>query len=159
MLASNSGAGIERLIAEAARTSSGRGTAAGGLLAVKGPLDRLLCIMVSPFRVPDGGFGPALPAAVLIFSDPASLRAEHEQPEKILKKIYGLTPAEARLACALGAGEKLADYAGRTGVSLNTAKTQLRQVYAKTGCSRQALLIRLLSLDAAIRLAAAHRSP
>ncbi len=150
---------FERLVADAAQMSSGEGNAAGGLLTVKNRLGLSTCMLVSPFRALAAGFGPALPAAVLMFSDSASMPGEHEQPEKILIKAFGLTPAEARLASALGAGETLADYANRTVVSINTAKTHLRKVLLKTGCSRQALLMQLLSQNAAIRLAIARRSP
>jgi DNA-binding CsgD family transcriptional regulator len=66
---------------------------------------------------------------------------------------YGLTPAEARLAIALLAGRRLADYAAEQKISLNTAKYHLKQVFAKTGHTRQADLVRDLLLNPVLGLA------
>jgi DNA-binding CsgD family transcriptional regulator len=63
-----------------------------------------------------------------------------------LQALFGLTRAEAALASALVAGESLADYCQRRGVSINTGKTQLKAVLAKTGTNRQAQLVRLLAV-------------
>jgi DNA-binding CsgD family transcriptional regulator len=77
--------------------------------------------------------------------------------EQALRLAFQLTPAEARLAVALMAGETLNTYCERNGITRDTAKTQLRQVFAKTGCSRQADLIRTLNADLAVRLAVAQQ--
>jgi len=58
--------------------------------------------------------------------------------------LFSLTPAEARLAAALGSGTQLADFATARGISLGTARVQLKQVLAKTASGRQAELIRQL---------------
>jgi len=62
----------------------------------------------------------------------------------LLRRTYGLTPAEARLAEAMGAGLSPKEVAARHDVSWNTVRTQLRSVFAKTGTDRQATLVRLL---------------
>ena len=72
-----------------------------------------------------------------------------------LGQAFDLTPAEARLLSALVGGERIAAYARRTGVSVNTAKTHLRQLFSKTGEQRQAGLIRLALTDPILRLVAA----
>lgn len=61
-----------------------------------------------------------------------------------LVSLYKLSPSEARTAHAMGGGAQLAVVASRLGLSVNTVKTQLKQVYAKTGCSCRADLTRLL---------------
>lgn len=61
-----------------------------------------------------------------------------------LMQLFGLTPAEARLARAIAAGESLESYAAAAGVGLSTVKTQLRAVFDKTGTQRQAELARQL---------------
>ena len=66
-------------------------------------------------------------------------------PFEALKALYGLTAAEARLTCGLLKGERLEDYAERTGISMNTARTHLKAVFAKTNTDRQADLVRLFS--------------
>lgn len=65
--------------------------------------------------------------------------------------LFGLTPAEARLARALAQNETLADYAAQNQLSLATVKSQLRHILAKTGTARQAQLIRLLTAIPAVR--------
>ncbi|NEX93277.1 hypothetical protein [Caulobacter sp. 17J65-9] len=69
-----------------------------------------------------------------------------------LRQTFSLTPAEARLLSALVEGERLADYATRTGVKLTTAKTHLRGLFSKTGETRQADLIRRALSDPFMRL-------
>jgi DNA-binding CsgD family transcriptional regulator len=60
---------------------------------------------------------------------------------------YGLTSAESRLLEALLAGERIAQYAERLGISINTANTQLKQIFSKTDTNRQAELMRKLLSD------------
>jgi len=74
-----------------------------------------------------------------------------------LMTLYQLTPAEARLLRALVAGDRMSDYAERAGISINTANTQLKQVFAKTETDRQADLIRLVLRDVVAGLARAEQ--
>lgn len=62
-----------------------------------------------------------------------------------LMSLFGLSPAEARLARALCHGETLEEYAEAQSVKLPTVKTQLRAVFAKTQTDRQAALVNLIS--------------
>ncbi|MFZ1108085.1 MAG: hypothetical protein WAN43_07055 [Rhodomicrobium sp.] len=146
-----------RAIAGAAETSAGKGVSPGALFTLTGVSGRSCSILISPLRARHAGLGPELPAAVLIFSDPGAGNpvSMPEGTAQALTSAYKLTPAEARLAAALAAGETLSEYAGRRGIALNTAKTQLRQVFVKTGCARQADLVRLLYANSALRLASA----
>jgi DNA-binding CsgD family transcriptional regulator len=57
---------------------------------------------------------------------------------------FGLTPAEARLLERLVAGAMLAEAAAGLGIAATTAKTQLAQIFAKAGVSRQAELLALV---------------
>jgi len=87
------------------------------------------------------GCGPRSPRAIAFLADPA----RQAQPEaSLLSELYGLTPAECRLALAVCAAESLATVAERLGVSENTAKSQLQSIYEKTGTHRQAQLVKLL---------------
>jgi len=65
--------------------------------------------------------------------------------DSVLRALFDLTPAEARLAQALASGHALADYASTTGVAVTTVRAQLRAVLAKTGVHRQVDLVRLLA--------------
>jgi DNA-binding CsgD family transcriptional regulator len=65
------------------------------------------------------------------------------------KEIYGLSPAQVRLARAIVEGHDLAAASGLLGVSVNTLRTQLQRVFDKTGVRSQAALVRvLLSVEA-----------
>lgn len=87
-------------------------------------------------------------AVMLFLIDPAAgVQAEHVA----LREVFGLTPAEARVAVAVVRQPGLA-FAGRSlGMSTNTTKTHLARVFAKVGVSRQAELAQLLSALAAVR--------
>lgn len=63
---------------------------------------------------------------------------------KLLTSIYGLTPAEIRLAEALFAAESLGAIAKDLSISENTAKKHLQNIFAKTRTHRQSQLVRLL---------------
>ncbi|MGE5525311.1 MAG: helix-turn-helix transcriptional regulator [Rhodospirillaceae bacterium] len=84
----------------------------------------------------------AVPPSVLIvtISDPAS-----PPPMKHLAiaKLYSLTPAECRLAHDLVLGATPKEIAHRTGVKISTVRTQLRTLFQKTECNRQADLLRV----------------
>lgn len=67
----------------------------------------------------------------------------HTDPQ-VLRDLLGLTMAEARLAAVLGEGLSLVEAAQRLGIAHNTAKVQLRAVFAKTGVRRQAQLVALM---------------
>jgi DNA-binding CsgD family transcriptional regulator/PAS domain-containing protein len=61
-----------------------------------------------------------------------------------VSELFGLTPAEAHLAAALAGGSSVAEHAVQRGISVGTARVQLKQVLAKTETSRQSELVRRL---------------
>jgi DNA-binding NarL/FixJ family response regulator len=65
-------------------------------------------------------------------------------PVELVQSLFDLTPAEARVARNLTAGETVEKIASNGGVSLNTVRTQVRGVLDKTGCRRQTEVIALL---------------
>jgi DNA-binding CsgD family transcriptional regulator/PAS domain-containing protein len=131
---------LRAAIGGAVRTGSGRGLSAGGTMLISRNQGRPLSITVAPLRE----FNPALPqrpAAVLFIFDPDQ---NVELPSDLLPRCYGLTPAEARLAMVLLEGNSLKEAADSCGVTHNTAKSQLKNVFSKTEVKRQGELIRLL---------------
>lgn len=54
---------------------------------------------------------------------------------------FGLTPAEARLAVRLSTGQALSDCADQSGITFQTARTYLRNIFAKTDTHHQGQLI------------------
>jgi DNA-binding CsgD family transcriptional regulator len=63
----------------------------------------------------------------------------------MMTDAFDLTPAEARLAAHLASGATLQAVAERLGISKETARNQLKMVFAKTGTNRQAQLVALLA--------------
>jgi DNA-binding CsgD family transcriptional regulator len=61
-----------------------------------------------------------------------------------LRAEFGLTKAEARLALRIAEGSSLASAAKDFNVKLTTIRSQLQQVFAKTGTSRQTELVAML---------------
>ncbi|WP_141400405.1 hypothetical protein [Magnetospirillum sp. 15-1] len=132
-------AALGPLIQQAAQAAVGKSMGAGGVLPAPRNEGRPLSLLVCPLRPETMALGPIQPMALIFIGDPDDHRPA---PAEMLVRLYGLTPAEARLTQALLAGDTLQDFAGRMGVSLHTAKTQLKQVFAKTGAGRQAELVR-----------------
>lgn len=61
-----------------------------------------------------------------------------------LVHTFGLTPAQARLAAHLAGGESLEESARLLEISIHTARTQIKVIFAKTGTRRQGELVALL---------------
>lgn len=62
----------------------------------------------------------------------------------ILKQLFGFTQAESALATQLAKGESLDEAAVELNIRYNTARAHLRSMFAKTGVTRQAELVRIL---------------
>jgi DNA-binding CsgD family transcriptional regulator len=63
------------------------------------------------------------------------------EPIDLLRCHFGLTPAEARLALHLVAGETLRSAEVKLSITYETARTQLKDIFRKTGTCRQAELV------------------
>lgn len=67
--------------------------------------------------------------------------------EELLRAMFGLTPAEAKVARSIGEGEAIASIAERAALSRETIRTQVASVLAKTGTGRQTdLALRIANL-------------
>lgn len=134
-------------------------TAANALL--EAALATLRCDERLPPRsiaMPAGEYGPALIVHIVpvrwrgpdIFAPTSAILAVTDTSPRsapaadLFAALFDLTPAESRLARSISEGATLRGYAGRSKVSLETARTQLKSVFAKTGARRQAELVRLL---------------
>ncbi len=81
-------------------------------------------------------------AAVLVLTP---LTMPDAPPIELVQSLFDLTPAEARVARSIAAGETILEIAHGGGVSQHTVRTQMRGVLGKTGCRRQAEVAALLS--------------
>lgn len=110
-----------------------------GTAAVALPRDdekRPLAVVVT---VNDGGDDD--PTPVLFARDPE----RHPAPRPdMVQRLFGLTPAEARLAISLARGCDLNEATSEHSLTLSSARTYLKNIFSKTGTNRQAELVRLL---------------
>jgi len=79
--------------------------------------------------------------ALVFLIDPSSRPKERAA---LMRQLYALTPAEARVADRLVEGLDVREIAEQLGITLETARFHLKRVLAKTGTRRQAELMRLM---------------
>lgn len=128
---------LHRLVADVAQRN-GRGEGATGSgLRIRRPVGRRpLNALVTASRCKNGGA-----AVVVLVSDPEDAPVLDAQ---MVRVWYDLTPAEARVAVLLAGGLSLEGVVDRLGIGTNTARTHLKNIFAKTDTRRQGELIRLL---------------
>ena len=132
---------LQALIASCLDTARGVGITPGGALRLPRVGKRDLVATVSP--MPRAGSGtPSLgPSVCLLIVDPDCDRAPDET---LLRRLYGLSPAEASLVGRLVLGDTLREAASARGISFATARSYLEQIFHRTGTRRQVDLVRLL---------------
>lgn len=140
---------LRRLIADAAGLAAGKGCAAGGCLRVNASEsgEPTLQFQVIPLSRDhsERPWGQSLcGCCVAVF---VSALGGPCLPWKRVAAMHGLTRAEARLASTLANGISLEETAEKLLVSIQTARSQLKSVFAKTGVTRQAELVALILTD------------
>jgi DNA-binding CsgD family transcriptional regulator len=136
---------LQHLIEEAVHTGAGKGQGHGGALQLQGPAGRRLQLLVTPLAS-SSALGESAIAAIFC-SDPDAVIGKLSRR---LELMYGMTPAEAQLTEALVNGKSVTDYADARNVTVNTVRTQLKSILAKTGATRQADLVRMVLTGPAI---------
>lgn len=139
-VAPSSAARFSRLVESTRRSLLGGTRGPGGSVVLQRRGRRPLAALVSQLPSPAVPRASS-PAVIVLVADGES---GAEVSPALLQHLYGLTPAEARLACLLSTGMSLAEAAERSQVKVQTARTQLKQVFAKTDTHRQAELVSLL---------------
>jgi DNA-binding CsgD family transcriptional regulator len=113
----------------------------GGAMRIVRPLARTslqVAVVPAPERYRPAENGSC---ALVFISDPES---RPKPRAALMRALYGLTPAEARLADLLLEGLEVREIAERVGTTLETARSHLKRVLAKTGARRQVELMRLM---------------
>jgi DNA-binding CsgD family transcriptional regulator/PAS domain-containing protein len=80
-------------------------------------------------------------AAIVFIADGA--QEVHVNPA-LLKSVYGLTPAEAKVAVTLLECNSAQEVADRLGISLHTVNTQIKQIYSKLGVDTRTRFVKLM---------------
>jgi DNA-binding CsgD family transcriptional regulator/PAS domain-containing protein len=134
------GARLEAIVRGAARGDGAR--RAGGSMALPRGLGRRpWAVSVAPVRA--GRFetvygGPSVIVSITDLDAGAGLPAER------LRALFGLTPAEVKVALRLFEGESPREAAVGLGLSFYTVRSHLLKILDKTGAKRQAELMRIM---------------
>jgi len=127
---------VHRLVAECALP------AGGGTISLARPSGRrALELMVVPLGSRILGAASRRAIAVVFLRDP---EAKALPTAEVLRSLYRLTSAEARLAADLLAHRTLEEIAEIRRLSRETLRTQLRELFRKTGTKRQSELVGFL---------------
>ncbi|QDQ28632.1 hypothetical protein FNU76_21005 [Chitinimonas arctica] len=117
--------------------------AQGGALALERTDGGRLTVLVAPLPADSPlAADSQRPLVLLMAHDPSVSEA---QPLDVLAALYGLSPAECRLAALLLEGCTPSEAAERLQVQVSTVRTQLKSMFWKTGTHRQGELMKLLS--------------
>ncbi|MEZ5925339.1 MAG: helix-turn-helix transcriptional regulator [Hyphomicrobiaceae bacterium] len=138
------GEAAQAALASAVRLSAGAEAALGrrGLgvpLRDRGGAPHVAHVLPLAWGAVRPGLMPRAVAAVFF----ASTEAAPRMPGDALALLFDLTPAEIRIFEMIVEGRPPADIAHELGVKPSTVHTHLKRVFEKTGCSRQADLVRL----------------
>jgi DNA-binding CsgD family transcriptional regulator/PAS domain-containing protein len=130
---------LEQLIRRAA--SPDLTLRSGGSMSITTPLRAApISLTVAPLRPERFGAAPA--GWVLVCA--TDLAREVKAPDELLRQLFALTTAEARVALALFEGASPRDVAVRLGVSFNTVRNQMTRIFEKTQTHKQSDLVRLI---------------
>jgi DNA-binding CsgD family transcriptional regulator/PAS domain-containing protein len=139
-LDASSARGLQALIGRASAPDAEARTGGSMPLTVAGGVAPMSAT-VAPVRLPTVAMLGGAPAVIVCVTD---VEAGVKLPEQRLRELFGLTPAEARLALALFEGASLAEAAEGLTISRYTAQNHLARIFEKTGVNRQATLIKLM---------------
>jgi len=135
---------LQRLIRGAALTGSGKGFSSGGVMQItRGGLSTPLTLLIAPIAPTLGTLVPFQPVAAIFVTDP---NHEVKPSSELLGRLYGLTPAECAIASLLAQGSTLQDAADTRGVTIGTARSQLKTIFRKLNVSSQSQLVRFILL-------------
>lgn len=114
----------------------------GGIFQLNRPSGlRPLSLLIVPLNHELSHFNYHRPAVLIFISDPEQ---QTEAVQQRLQQLYGLTPAEARLALVLIRGHNIVAAAAELRITPNTARTHVKRIFQKTGTRRQSELVNLL---------------
>jgi len=107
----------------------------------RGPDEQPLRLLVTPMHSHNENYGQNLPIAMIYVFD----TARNPQPiEEIIRSLYNLSPAEARIAARLVLNPDLHMVATSMEITYNTARTHVKRIYAKTGINRLSSLVHMI---------------
>jgi DNA-binding CsgD family transcriptional regulator len=132
---------LHALIGAANDSDSDRRT--GGVMALSSPTrQKPASVSVTPARSEGAVLFDRQPFALVCVTDPEMGAGSCEEQ---LRAVFALSPAEARTAAQLLAGNSLRQAAEELHLSYNTLRVHLSRIFFKTGTHSQSDLMRLMS--------------
>lgn len=128
--------------------ASGRSLSAGDTIVLTTSSYEKVPLMVTPVPARALGSDPLEPLVAIFVGEPGRVPAP--LPE-LIRMIFGLTPAEARLAAALLNGCSLSEYADEAGLSIHTVRSQVKSIFEKSHCRGQSDFVRVLGMNPILR--------
>ena len=133
---------LQLLISQCLATVAGKAQFPGGTINIPGNSHIApLCVHVYPMKLPPGLFKLERSAVVLFLFGPITAG---DFDETVLRTVFGFTSAESRLVAAILKGTTISGASKKLRISINTARTQLKSIFARVGVHRQADLVRLV---------------
>ena len=131
------------LLQTAATCGDGKSTALTDqmMLVTRSSSETPLSVLVTPLCTNSRFPFESRARMVVFINDPDRLSTSGKDA---LRRLYGFTEAEARLAACLLRGFSLEDCSQHLGITVNTTRTHLKRLFTKTSTNRQGELIRVL---------------
>jgi len=133
---------LKALLADVLSSSDDGSNNTGEVMPISRPSGlRPLQVLISPFHINSASDRNAAKLVLLFVYDP---ELEVETSEAVLSRMYGLTPAEARIAGLIAEGRSLKEAGQKLGITQDTVRTHLKRIFAKTHTNRQTDLTTLI---------------
>jgi DNA-binding CsgD family transcriptional regulator len=87
-------------------------------------------------------------ALTMFIADPVCTHIDI--PKRLVAELFGLTKSESAVASLVVEGAAISEITAALGLTENTVRSYIKQIYAKVGVKRQAELIRMVSKSLAI---------
>jgi DNA-binding CsgD family transcriptional regulator len=133
---------LQQMIRETLDAKTAGSTVEGNVMAVSRPSGKRAFPLMLASLLSAGPEHTLHDAVAVMYVSDVEDRTLHRSAP--LRKLYGLTQAEVELVDLLCDGYSLEEAAGHRNVTMNTARSQLKQIFFKTGTSRQSELVRLV---------------
>jgi DNA-binding CsgD family transcriptional regulator len=115
----------------------------GGWMRINRASGRLpYALLIAPLATREDELNRTRASVLAVVHDPT---ARLIPSEEMLSHVYGLTPAQGRLATVLARGHSLSSAANVLGIQPSTARIHLKSIFRKLGISSQVELARILT--------------
>lgn len=133
---------LRNLVHQIFNTGNSNGTSHSCIFTITNELDSLEYLAaLKPLKNLLSFNGASVPAAVLYL---AQSQVRKVPDVKHFAGLWGMAPVQSRIAHQLIQGKRLDQIAADLGITTNTARSHLKQIFSKTQTQRQVEIIQLL---------------